>query len=149
MKTANRSGTYLSVLVILSSTHLLNDLMQSLIPASYPVLKETYSLDFVQIGMITLTFQIAGALLQPVIGMATDRHAAPYSPVIGRMFTLCGLVNLAFAQTYEMILVSVALIGIGSSIFHPECQRRRKSLPMGRSKRRPVWGCALERVALK
>jgi len=123
MTTANRSGTYLSVLVILSSTHLLNDLMQSLIPASYPVLKETYSLDFVQIGMITLTFQIAGALLQPVIGMVTDRHAAPYSPVIGMMFTLSGLVNLAFAQTYEMILVSVALIGIGSSIFHPEATR--------------------------
>ncbi len=123
MTTATRSKTYLSVLVILSSTHLLNDLMQSLIPASYPVLKTTYSLDFVQIGMITLTFQIAGALLQPVIGMVTDKHAAPYSPVVGMMFTLSGLVNLAFAQTYEMILVSVALIGIGSSIFHPEATR--------------------------
>tara|TARA_B110000090_G_C13356168_1_gene436723 strand:+ start:484 stop:1674 length:1191 start_codon:yes stop_codon:yes gene_type:complete len=123
MTTVNRSGTYLSVLVILSSTHLLNDLMQSLIPASYPVLKTTYSLDFIQIGMITLTFQIAGALLQPVIGMVTDKHAAPYSPVVGMMFTLSGLVNLAFAQTYEMILVSVALIGIGSSIFHPEATR--------------------------
>ena len=138
MTTANRSGTYLSVLVILSSTHLLNDLMQSLIPASYPVLKETYSLDFVQIGMITLTFQIAGALLQPVIGMVTDRHAAPYSPVVGMMSTFSGLVNLAFAQTYEMILVSVALIGIGSSIFHPEATRmaryaagRRQGLAQG------------------
>jgi FSR family fosmidomycin resistance protein-like MFS transporter len=138
MTIANRSGTYLSVLVILSSTHLLNDLMQSLIPASYPVLKEAYSLDFVQIGMITLTFQIAGALLQPVIGMVTDRHAAPYSPVVGMMFTLSGLVNLAFAQTYEMILVSVALIGIGSSIFHPEATRmaryaagRRQGLAQG------------------
>ena len=123
MTTPNRSGTYLSVLVFLSSTHLLNDLMQSLIPASYPILKETYALDFVQIGFITLTFQIAGALLQPVIGMVTDRHAAPYSPVVGMMFTLSGLVNLAFVQTYEMILVSVALIGIGSSIFHPEATR--------------------------
>jgi len=123
MTTPNRSGTYLSVLVLLSSTHLLNDLMQSLIPASYPILKETYALDFVQIGFITLTFQIAGALLQPVIGMMTDRHAAPYSPVVGMMFTLSGLVNLAFVQTYEMILVSVALIGIGSSIFHPEATR--------------------------
>ena len=138
MKTTNRSGTYLSVLVILSSTHLLNDLMQSLIPASYPVLKETYSLDFVQIGMITLTFQIAGALLQPVIGTVTDKHAAPFSPVIGMMFTLSGLVNLAFAQTYEMILVSVALIGVGSSIFHPEATRmaryaagRRQGLAQG------------------
>ena len=97
--------------------------MQSLIPASYPILKETYGLDFIQIGLITFTFQIAGALLQPIIGMATDRYPAPYSPVAGMMFTLSGLVNLAFAQTYEMILISVALIGIGSSIFHPEATR--------------------------
>ena len=118
-----RSKTYLSLILILSSTHLLNDLMQSLIPASYPILKAQYSLDFVQIGMITLTFQIAGALLQPVIGMVTDKHAAPYSPVVGMMFTLSGLVSLAFAQSYETILLSVALIGIGSSIFHPEATR--------------------------
>ena len=123
MTTATRSKTYLSVLVVLGSTHLLNDLMQSLIPASYPILKEAYGLNFVQIGMITLTFQIAGALLQPIMGMATDRFPAPYSPVVGMMFTLSGLVNLAFAQTYEMILISVVLIGIGSSIFHPEATR--------------------------
>ena len=123
MTTATRSKTYLSVLVVLGSTHLLNDLMQSLIPASYPILKEAYGLNFVQIGMITLTFQIAGALLQPIMGMATDRFPAPYSPVVGMMFTLSGLVNLAFAQTYEMILISVMLIGIGSSIFHPEATR--------------------------
>ena len=123
MTTATRSRTYLSVLVVLGSTHLLNDLMQSLIPASYPILKEAYGLNFVQIGMITLTFQIAGALLQPIMGMATDRFPAPYSPVVGMMFTLSGLFNLAFAQTYEMILISVVLIGIGSSIFHPEATR--------------------------
>jgi len=111
------------VLVVLGITHLLNDLMQSLIPASYPMLKEAYGLDFLQIGIITLTFQISGALLQPIIGIATDRYPAPYSPVIGMMFTLSGLVNLAFAQTYEMILISVALIGLGSSIFHPEATR--------------------------
>ena len=111
------------MLVVLGSTHLLNDLMQSLIPASYPILKEAYGLNFVQIGMITLTFQIAGALLQPIMGMTTDRFPAPYSPVVGMMFTLSGLVNLAFAQTYEMILISVVLIGIGSSIFHPEATR--------------------------
>ena len=120
---ATRSKTYFSMLVILASTHLLNDLMQSLIPASYPILKESYGLDFVQIGLITLTFQIAGALLQPIIGMANDRYPVPYSPVVGMMFTLSGLVNLAFAQTYEVILISVALIGIGSSIFHPEATR--------------------------
>ena len=111
------------MLLILGSTHLLNDLMQSLIPASYPILKESYGLNFVQIGIITLTFQIAGALLQPIIGMATDRYPAPYSPVVGMIFTLSGLINLAFAETYEMILISVALIGIGSSIFHPEATR--------------------------
>jgi FSR family fosmidomycin resistance protein-like MFS transporter len=123
LTTTTRSKTYLFVLVVLGSTHLLNDLMQSLIPASYPILKESYGLDFVQIGIITLTFQIAGALLQPIIGMATDRYPAPYSPVVGMMFTMSGLVNLSFAQTYEMILISVALIGVGSSIYHPEATR--------------------------
>ena len=138
MTTSIRSKTYLYLLIILSSTHLLNDLMQSLIPASYPILKAKYTLDFIQIGMITLTFQIAGALLQPIIGMVTDRHAAPYSPVVGLMFTLSGLVSLAFAQSYEVILVAVALIGIGSSIFHPEATRmaryaagRRQGLAQG------------------
>ena len=121
--TDNRSGTYLGVLVVLALTHLLNDLMQSLIPASYPILQQRHTLDFVQIGMITLTFQIAGSLLQPVIGIVTDRHPAPYSPVLGMMFTLSGLVSLAYAPSYAMILVSVALIGIGSSIFHPEATR--------------------------
>ena len=123
MATSIRSKTYLLLLLILSSTHLLVDLLHSLIPASYPILKKNYSLDFVQIGIISLTFQIAAALLQPVIGMMTDRHAAPYSPVVGMMFTLSGLVCLAFAQSYEWILISVALIGIGSSIFHPEATR--------------------------
>ena len=138
MTTLTRSKTYLYLLIILSSTHLLNDLMQSLIPASYPILKAKYSLDFIQIGMITLTFQIAGALLQPIIGMVTDKHAAPYSPVVGMMFTLSGLVSLAYAQSYEVILLSVAFIGIGSSIFHPEATRmaryaagRRQGLAQG------------------
>lgn len=113
----------MGVLIVLGMTHFLNDLMQSLIPAVYPLLKETYALDFWQIGMITMTFQIAGALLQPVIGMVTDRRPAPYSPVVGMMFTLSGLVSLAFAHSYAVILVSVALIGIGSSVFHPEATR--------------------------
>ncbi len=97
--------------------------MQSLIPASYPILKSRYSLDFVQIGLITLTFQIAGALFQPLIGSITDKHSAPYSPVVGMMFTFSGLISLASAQSYETILLSVVLIGIGSSIFHPEATR--------------------------
>ena len=118
-----RPRTYLGVLIVLGMTHFLNDLMQSLIPAAYPLLKESYALDFWQIGMITMTFQIAGSLLQPVIGFVTDKRPAPYSPVVGMMFTLSGLVSLAFAQSYAVILVSVALIGIGSSIFHPEATR--------------------------
>ena len=138
MLASPRSKTYLTLLIILSSTHLLNDLMQSLIPASYPILKEKYALDFIQIGLITLTFQIAGAFLQPVIGMMTDKYPAPYSPVIGMLFTFSGLVSLAFAQSYQNIILSVALIGIGSSIFHPEATRmaryaagRRQGLAQG------------------
>lgn len=122
----------MTVLVVLGLTHLLNDLMQSLIPAAYPILRDSYALDFVQIGMITMTFQIAGSLLQPVIGMVTDRHPAPYSPVMGMMFTLSGLISLAFAQSYTMILISVALIGIGSSIFHPEATRTARYAAGGR-----------------
>lgn len=132
MTTATRSGTHITVLAVLGVTHLLNDLMQSLIPAAYPILKEAYALDFVQIGMITLTFQIAGAMLQPVIGMVTDKYPAPYSPVVGMMFTLSGLVCLAFAPSYAMILLSVALIGIGSSIFHPEATRMARYAAGGR-----------------
>ena len=123
MPKKNRSKTYFLLLLILSTTHLLNDLMQSLIPASYPLLKEKYALSFVQIGLISLTFQISGALLQPVVGLITDRKAAPYSPVIGMVFTFSGLISLAFAQNYQIILISVVLIGIGSSIFHPEATR--------------------------
>lgn len=129
---ANRSETHLAVLVVLGLSHLLNDMMQSLIPAVYPILKETYQLNFVHIGMITLTFQIAGAMLQPVIGMITDRRPAPYSSVVGMMFTLSGLVSLAYAQGYATILVSVALIGIGSSIFHPEATRTARYAAGGR-----------------
>lgn len=127
-----RSKSYVVVLLVLGFTHLLNDLMQSLISASYPILKDAYALDFVQIGMITLTFQIAGSLLQPVIGMVTDKRPAPFSPVVGMMFTLSGLVSLAFAHSYAVILVSVALIGIGSSIFHPEATRMARYAAGGR-----------------
>ena len=138
MTTSIRSKTYLSILLILSSTHLVNDLIQSLIPASYPILKEKYSLNFVQIGVITFTFQLAGAFLQPLVGTITDKHPAPYSPVVGMLFTLSGLLSLAYASSYGMILVSVVLIGVGSSIFHPEATRmaryaagRRQGLAQG------------------
>jgi FSR family fosmidomycin resistance protein-like MFS transporter len=114
---------YIAVLLVLGSTHLLNDLMQSLIPAIYPIIKDKYALDFVQIGIITLTFQIAGSLLQPLVGHYTDQHPMPYSTAVGMIFTLLGLLSLAFSATYIMILVSVACIGIGSSIYHPEATR--------------------------
>ena len=123
MQKSTRNQTYLLLLLILSTSHFLNDLMQSLIPASYPLLKAKYSLDFIQIGLISLTFQVAGASLQPIVGMITDKNAAPYSPVVGMIFTFSGLVSLAFAQNYQIILISVVLIGIGSSIFHPEATR--------------------------
>ena len=129
---ATRPKTYLNVLLILGVTHLLNDLIQSLIPAVYPILREKYQLDFIQIGIITLTFQIAGSLLQPVVGAVTDRHPFPYSTVIGMMFTLSGLVGLAYAPSYNLILLSAASIGIGSSIFHPEATRMARYASGGR-----------------
>ncbi len=114
---------YIAVLLVLGSTHLLNDLIQSLIPAIYPIIKDKYALDFVQIGVITLTFQIAGSLLQPLVGHYTDRHPMPYATAIGMIFTLVGLLSLAFSTSYTAILISVAFIGIGSSIYHPEATR--------------------------
>ncbi len=129
---ASRPRVYFLVLVILGLTHLLNDLMQSLIPAAYPILRDAHGLDFVQIGFITLTFQVAGSLLQPVVGLVADRRPMPYSPVAGMMFTLSGLVSLGFAQSYMAILVSVGLIGIGSSIFHPEATRMARYAAGGR-----------------
>lgn len=129
---AIRPKTHMAVLVVLGVTHLLNDLLQSLIPAAYPIIKESFALDFVQIGMITLAFQIAGSLLQPVIGFYTDRRPAPYSPVIGMVFTFAGMLMLAFAGSYAVILVAVTFIGIGSSIFHPEATRMARYASGGR-----------------
>jgi FSR family fosmidomycin resistance protein-like MFS transporter len=127
-----RANVYMAVLLALGLSHLLNDMIQSLIPAVYPILKDSFALDFVKIGMITLTFQIAGALFQPAIGLYTDRHPLPYSAAVGMVFTLAGLVSLAFASSYPLILVSVALVGIGSSIFHPEATRSARYASGGR-----------------
>ncbi|MGE0514284.1 MAG: MFS transporter [Hyphomicrobiaceae bacterium] len=129
---AGRQTAYIATLVTLSATHLLNDLIQSLIPAIYPIIKSSYALDFAQIGVIALTFQLAGALLQPAVGYYTDRHPMPYSTVVGMTFTLAGLLGLAFAKTYGLLLVSVASIGIGSSIFHPEATRMARNASGGR-----------------
>jgi len=128
----DKPKAYFAVLFVLSMVHLLNDLMQSLIPAIYPIIKEAYSLDFVQIGMITFTFQIAGSLLQPAVGHLSDKYHVPYFTVFGMSFTLAGLVGLAFASTYALTLLSVASIGIGSSIFHPEATRMARNASGGR-----------------
>ena len=111
------------VLMAISFAHLLNDGMQSLIPALYPVLKTSFQLTFTQIGLITLTFQMTASILQPVIGFYTDRHPQPFSLVVGMIFTLLGLVGLAFASGFAWLLVSVGLAGLGSAIFHPESSR--------------------------
>ena len=128
-----RSASFLPLLVVLGLSHLLNDLIQSLIPAIYPILHGAYGLDLVQIGMITLTFQVAGSLFQPVVGIYTDRHPLPWSSPVGMGFTLAGLVSLAFATSYPMILASVACIGVGSSIFHPEATRMARYAAQGRA----------------
>ena len=115
--------TVLKILLAMSFCHLLNDTIQSLLPAIYPLLKENYHLTFTQIGLITLTFQVTASLLQPLVGIYTDRRPQPFSLAIGMSFTLVGLVLLSRATDYRMILVSAALIGMGSSIFHPEASR--------------------------
>ncbi len=111
------------VLAAVSFCHVLNDMMQSLLPSIYPILKASFHLNFTQIGFITLTFQITASLLQPVIGHYTDRKPMPYSLPIGMVFTLVGLLLLAIAPTFPLLLLAAALIGMGSAVFHPESSR--------------------------
>ncbi len=120
------------VLIALSATHLLNDMIQSLIPAIYPIIKDIYKLDFGQIGLITLTFQVTASLFQPIVGHYTDRNPMPYSMVAGMSFTLFGLIGLAFAGSYTMLLLAAACVGLGSSIFHPEATRMARNASGGR-----------------
>lgn len=115
--------TVFPILFALSFSHLLNDTIQSLIPAIYPIIKNSYHLSFSQIGLITLTFQMAASLFQPFVGFYTDKKPQPYSLATGMGFTLIGLITLSQASNFYLILVSVALIGTGSSIFHPEASR--------------------------
>ena len=115
--------TAFRVLGAISFAHLLNDMMQSLMLAIYPVLKGAFSLSFGQIGLITLTYQVSASLLQPLVGYATDRRPKPYSLPVGMGFTLVGLLVLAFATDFPMLLAAAALVGTGSSVFHPESSR--------------------------
>jgi MFS transporter, FSR family, fosmidomycin resistance protein len=116
-------GTLLRVLAAVSFCHLLNDMMQSLLPSIYPILKSSFHLDFSQIGLISLVFQVTASLLQPFIGQFTDRRPMPYSLPIGMTCTLVGLVMLAFAPTFGLLLIAASLFGVGSAIFHPESSR--------------------------
>ena len=116
-------STVFRILIAISFSHLLNDMMQSVIPAVYPILKSSYHLTFGQIGLITLTTQLTASLLQPLVGLYADRRPVPYSLSVGMGFTLVGLILLAMAPSYPAILVSVAMVGIGSSVFHPESSR--------------------------
>lgn len=122
----------ISVLVALSVTHLLNDMIQSLIPAIYPIIKTAYQLDYSQIGLITLAFQISASLLQPAVGFYTDKHPMPYSMIVGMGCSLIGLIGLAFASSYGLLLIAAACVGIGSSIFHPEATRMARNASGGR-----------------
>jgi FSR family fosmidomycin resistance protein-like MFS transporter len=115
--------TAMSILLAISFSHLLNDMMQSLLPAMYPMLKSSYRLSFVQIGLLTFTYQVTASLLQPIIGAFTDRKPKPYSLAVGMGFSLCGLLLLAMAHFFGVLLIAAALIGTGSSVFHPESSR--------------------------
>jgi FSR family fosmidomycin resistance protein-like MFS transporter len=126
------TGTAFPVLVALTGSHLINDLLQSLLPALYPMMKGTFALDFWQIGMITMTNQVTSSLLQPFVGWYTDHRPHPYSLPIGMGFTLVGLALLATASGYAGLLVAAALVGIGSSIFHPESSRIARLASGGR-----------------
>jgi MFS transporter, FSR family, fosmidomycin resistance protein len=131
-RTPRGSETVLLVLVAASFSHLLNDAVQSLIPAIYPVLKDSFQLSFAQIGLVTLTFQLTASLLQPLVGLYTDHRPQPFSLPIGMAFSLVGLVLLAFANSYPMILVAAASVGLGSSVFHPEASRLARLASGGR-----------------
>ena len=128
----NATGAVLTVLGTVSFCHFLNDLIQSLLPAIYPLLKTSFALDFGQIGLLTLTYQITASLLQPLVGAYTDRRPTPYSLPIGMSFTLAGLLLLALASNFELLLIAAALVGTGSSVFHPESSRIARLASGGR-----------------
>lgn len=127
-----KARTSFGILGAISLSHLLNDMIQSLILAIYPLLQSEFSLTFMQIGMITLTFQLASSLLQPVVGYWTDKYPMPWSLPIGMCFTLSGLVLLALAGSFGAVLLAAALVGTGSSVFHPESSRVARMASGGR-----------------
>src|SRR5260221_14101816 len=108
------------ILVAVTVCHLLNDMVQSLLPSIYPILKGSFHLNFSQIGLLSLTYQVVACLLQPFIGLYTARRPMPYALAIGMCFTLAGIVLLSVATTFQLLLLAAAIIGTGSAIFHPE-----------------------------
>jgi len=120
------------VLLAISFSHLLNDTIQSMLSAIYPILKENYSLSFAQIGLITLTLNVTASILQPVVGLYTDRRATPYSLVVGMTFSLAGLLLLSVAWRYGLLLLASGLVGVGSAVFHPESSRVARMASGGR-----------------
>ncbi len=127
-----RSPVAVGVLAALTGSHLVNDMMQSLILALYPILKGQFQLSFAQVGLITLTYQLTASLFQPLIGLRTDRKPAPYSLPMGMGSTLCGLLLLAYAPNFVMVLCAAMLVGIGSAVFHPESSRIARLASGGR-----------------
>lgn len=124
--------TVLPIILAVSSAHLLNDTIQSLLPALYPILKDELHISFSQVGLITLAFQLTASILQPFVGLYTDRHPQPFSLAAGMVFTLGGVALLSVAHTFTLVLVAAALIGFGSSIFHPEASRVARLASGGR-----------------
>lgn len=122
-KNIDTSKTTFTILSLLAASHMFNDTLQSVIPAVYPLLKDSLLLNFTQIGLITLVFQMSSSLFQPVIGLITDKRPYPYSLPIGMTFTMIGIFSLAFASSFTAVLIAVFLTGIGSSVFHPEASR--------------------------
>ena len=152
----NQGKALFPVLIALSLGHLINDTIQSLLPAIYPIIKQVYNLDFGQIGLLTLTFQLAACIFQPLVGHVNDKKPMPYSIVTGMAFSLAGLLTLAYALSFEALLVGATLVGLGSSIFHPEATRMARQAWYGagyfcgwRSNgicHRPLTGCIYHRA---
>lgn len=124
--------TTFSIIAAASFCHMLNDIMQSLLTSLYPLLKENYALDFVQIGLLTFAFQVTASLLQPAVGIATDKWPMPFSLPVAMLSTCAGLFTLAFAHSFAVLIIGACLIGIGSAIFHPEASRVARSASGGR-----------------
>ena len=137
-----QAKTSIFLLVALSSTHLFNDMLQAIISAVYPLIKSDLSISFAQIGAITLSYQISASIFQPIMGFLSDKRPNAYFLPLALIFTFCGLTTLAYADSFHAILISVSVVGIGSSILHPEAARLT-SMASGGRRRHPLPSCRL------